>query len=57
MKHILKCDKCRNYTMQEKHSCGGLGINPKPAKWQPDDKYGRLRREAKKKEFEEKGYL
>ena len=57
MKRVLKCDKCGKYTMQEKHSCGGAGINPKPAKWQPEDKYGKLRREAKKKEFEDKGWL
>ena len=57
MKRLLKCEKCSSYTMHEKHSCGGAAVNPKPAKWQPDDKYGRLRREAKKKEFKDKGWI
>ena len=57
MKHLLKCSKCEAYTMQEKHSCGGTAINPKPAKWAPADKYGQLRRKAKRKEWEEKGLI
>lgn len=57
MKRLLKCGKCGKYTMQEKCSCGGKAVNPKPAKWQPEDKYGRLRREAKKEAWEEKGWL
>ena len=43
--------------MQEKHSCGGSGVNPKPAKFDVDDKYGGLRRKAKREEWEKKGLI
>lgn len=57
MKRLLKCSKCGKYTMQEKCSCGGAVVNPKPAKFTLEDKYGRLRREAKKKEREQAGLI
>lgn len=58
MKHILKCVKCGQYTMEEKcPKCGGEATNPKPAKYSPEDSYGKYRREAKKEEFKKKGLL
>jgi len=57
MKHLLKCRKCGQYTMQEKHSCGGTAITPKPAKFNLEDKYGHLRRKAKRKEWEVQGLV
>lgn len=57
MKRILKCQNCGAYTLQEKHSCGGTAINPQPAKWSPEDKYGYLRRQVKRKDWEEKGLV
>lgn len=56
MKELLRCSKCEQYTMKKEH-CGIKTISPKPAKWKPDDKYGRLRREAKKEEWEKEGLL
>jgi len=49
MQHIMKCPKCGKYTMQDKCSdCNVSTINPKPAKFSPDDKYAEYRRKAKK---------
>ncbi|MBI3031972.1 ribosome biogenesis protein [Candidatus Woesearchaeota archaeon] len=56
-KHILKCIGCQKYTMNEHCSCGGKAVSPKPAKYSPEDKYGHMRREVKKKELIEKGLL
>jgi len=48
MKHILKCDKCGIYTMKNIcPKCNNETINPKPAKFSIDDKYGSYRRKAK----------
>ena len=58
MKHILRCPKCGTYTMKEECPiCGTKAATPKPAKYSPEDKYASYRREAKKKEFSEKGLL
>jgi H/ACA ribonucleoprotein complex subunit 3 len=58
MKHILKCLSCSNYTMQEKcPSCGGDAVNPKPAKYSPEDAYSDYRRKAKKETMLKKGLL
>lgn len=43
---ILRCSKCGKYTM---NSCCGECLSPKPAKWSPEDKYGKYRRAYKKK--------
>ncbi len=56
MKHILKCAKCGRYTMQEK-CCGEKTINPKPAKYSVDDKYGDYRRKARKDILKKRGLL
>ncbi len=49
MKKIFKCSKCSKFTMKETCSkCKIKTINPKPAKYSPEDKYGKYRRIAKK---------
>ena len=57
MAEILKCSGCGSYTMKEQHGCGGKGLPVGPAKWSPEDKYGKYRREAKRAEMEEKGLV
>jgi len=56
MKHILKCQQCGNFTMNEKCNCGGQAITTKPARYAPD-KYGKYRREARKEDLSKKGLL
>jgi H/ACA ribonucleoprotein complex subunit 3 len=54
-KKILQCPKCSTYTMKDKcPNCGTSTVQPKPAKWSPEDKYGDLRRKAKKEILIEK---
>ena len=48
MKHILKCISCGSYGLSESCNCGSKRLEPKPAKYSPEDKYARYRREAKK---------
>lgn len=50
MKHILKCTKCGVYTMKEKCECGERAVSPKPVKYSADDKFGKYRRIAKKRQ-------
>lgn len=58
MKHIMKCPKCGQYTMKEKcPKCDTETTNPKPAKYSPEDNYGKYRREAKKEELQKRGLL
>ena len=52
MKHILKCLKCQKYTLQE-DCCKIKTISPKPPKFSPTDKYGKYRREEKRKILKE----
>lgn len=47
MKRILKCSECGAFTMKQEH-CGKKTLSPKPAKYSPEDKYGKYRRIAKK---------
>ncbi|MBI4153031.1 ribosome biogenesis protein [Candidatus Woesearchaeota archaeon] len=56
MKHILKCPKCREYTMKEEH-CGEKTLRPQPAKWSPEDKYGKYRLEARKEELRKRNLI
>jgi len=57
-KHILLCPKCMKYTMSEKCSeCGSIAATPKPAKYSPDDKYAKFRRQAKEEGYKEKDLL
>jgi len=48
---------CSNYTLKEKCKCGNNAVTPKPAKYTPEDKYGKYRREAKKDNLTKKGFL
>ena len=57
MEHILKCQSCGRYTMKETCSCGGVAVNPKPAKYSPEDTYGKYRREAKKDDLKKEGLI
>ncbi len=57
MKHILFCNKCKRFTMQENCSCGEKALTKKPAKYSLDFKYRNLRREAKKEELKNKGLI
>ena len=43
--------------MNEKCSCGGTAVTTRPAKYSPEDKYGKYRRIAKKQDFIKKGLL
>lgn len=48
MLHILKCNKCKKYTLKEYcPDCNTKTISPKPAKFSPEDKWGFWRRKAK----------
>jgi len=55
--HILKCEKCGNYSMSELCFCGGRAVSVKPPKYSPDDKYAELIRKAKREQLEKKGLL
>lgn len=58
MKHILKCEKCGQYTMRDIcPKCGGKAVNPKPAKYSPNDAYGSYRRKAKEAELKKEGLI
>jgi rRNA maturation protein Nop10 len=48
MKHILKCPGCGSYGLDESCDCGTKRIQPNPPKYNPTDKYGEYRRQAKK---------
>lgn len=48
MKHILKCEACLKYTIHSACICGGKCVSPRPAKYSPQDLYGKYRRLAKK---------
>ena len=45
---ILYCSNCKKYTLKEMCSCGNKTQTTRPAKFSPEDKYGRYRREWKK---------
>ena len=57
MKRLLRCPRCAAYTLQETHSCGALSVPPQPAKWSPEDRYGKYRRDARREELVGKGLL
>ena len=49
MKHLFKSEKCNCYTLNKKCPvCGNTTINPRPAKFSIEDKFGGYRRKAKK---------
>ncbi len=53
--HILKCPVCDKYTLREQ--CHAKTITPLPPKLSLEDKYGKYRREARRKELMEKGWM
>ncbi|MBN2566831.1 RNA-protein complex protein Nop10 [Candidatus Woesearchaeota archaeon] len=57
MQHILKCRACGRYTLKEACPCGGEAVNPKPAKYSPEDHYAKYRREAKREDLERQGLV
>lgn len=49
-REILKCQVCNVYTLKDHcPECNGKTISTKPAKFSPEDKFGKQRREYKKK--------
>lgn len=57
MRKIRRCTACGNYTLAETCACGEKTIIPKPAKYSPEDKFGRLRRQAKEEQRKKEGLL
>ena len=55
MIEINKCNQCGEYTSEIICKCGGKAITPKPAKFNPDDKYSKYRLKYKQNELENKG--
>jgi H/ACA ribonucleoprotein complex subunit 3 len=46
---MRKCLACKIYTFKEKcPKCGAETVSPHPPRFSPQDKYGELRRSAKK---------
>ncbi len=56
-RHILRCEKCHDYTMSDECKCGGKAVTSKPAKYSPDDKYADIKRKVKREEIEKRGLL
>ncbi|MBW2979589.1 RNA-protein complex protein Nop10 [Candidatus Woesearchaeota archaeon] len=58
VKHIMFCDACKKYTMQSRCPvCGKKTVEAKPPKFSIQDRYGKYRREAKRKMLMEAGLL
>jgi len=48
--NMKKCPVCGEYTLDDKcRACGEKTMIPKPAKFSPEDRYGRYRRMMKEK--------
>lgn len=48
MKHILYCEKCKDYALTDPcPRCGERAFERKPPKYSPEDKYGKYRRQFK----------
>lgn len=47
MVHILRCESCGSYGLEDVCSCGSKRIKVAPAKFSPEDKYAEYRRKAK----------
>ena len=45
--HILKCERCGSYGLEENCPCGGKRVIAKPPKYSVDDKYADYRRKYK----------
>jgi len=57
-KYLKKCKECKRYGLENAKSkcsyCGGQLINPAPAKFSMEDKYGKYRREYFREEFDKR---
>jgi H/ACA ribonucleoprotein complex subunit 3 len=51
MPHLFKCTECNKYTLEDDRCpyCGGKVSSPAPPRFSPQDKYGKYRRDAKRK--------
>ena len=47
MVHILKCENCKSYGLDEVCKCGGVCVRARPMKYSPEDKYASYRRKVK----------
>jgi H/ACA ribonucleoprotein complex subunit 3 len=45
---MKKCEQCGTYTLKDACPCGGMPINPVPARFSPLDPYGKYRRKGEK---------
>ena len=43
--------------MRDKCSCGGKALHPRPAKYSPDDRMAKYRRQAKEEELQKRGLI
>ncbi|MCK5282589.1 MAG: RNA-protein complex protein Nop10 [Nanoarchaeota archaeon] len=58
MKHLLRCNSCRIYTMKDPcPKCGNKSLSPKPPKYSPVDKYAKYRRVGKLEQRKKEGLL
>ena len=57
MFHILKCERCGNYTLKKRCSCGGRAVTIRPPKYSPEDPYGSYRRKVKEEGLIKKGLI
>lgn len=49
MKHLLRCVSCNSYTLKDVCSkCNSPAVTPKPPRFSLEDKFGYLRRKAKR---------
>ncbi|MDR3075396.1 MAG: RNA-protein complex protein Nop10 [Candidatus Methanoplasma sp.] len=57
MKSFLrKCTACGRYTLGDIcPACGSVSVNPVPAKFSPEDRYGGYRRKSVEEEYGENG--
>ncbi len=46
--NIRRCPTCSSYGLSEECPCGSKRTNSRPAKFSPEDHYGKYRRAAKK---------
>lgn len=55
MGFMMKCPACGNYTLKGNcPKCGKKTERPIPARYSPEDKYGKYRRMEMKKVYDEK---
>lgn len=51
MSEILYCNACKTYTLKQScPKCSSKTLSQKPAKYSPEDKWGKYRRIAKRSE-------